>query len=231
MSYGIFVSNQSGFTQIDGNYDNISAYATGTVNRSYIGSSPSQNQINKVYFPANTPSDYLVFAKPSAQTTTRQIALEVYSDGFAFFAPWQASSNFSIDYFIGVRSRDMPSASSSGYGLEVFKTNGEQAFSSNNKNFRVSNVSFDNLSSTAYSPNSFTVSSMSGVYTLMSGKNWVGRSPQGYPQYSVIMAFFQEFNYTAKTVAGKITPIANSSPSPVGFFGGGFKTNLIGTLT
>ena len=230
MSYGIEVTNASGFTQIDGTYDNISSFASGSVTRSYVNASGSQI-LNKVSFPTNTPTDYLIFAKPTAQTTTRQITLAVYSDGFAFFAPWQASSSFALDYFIGVRSRDMPINTSPDYGLEVYKSNGEQAYSSNNANFRVSAVSFDDLTSTAYSPTSFTVGSMSGIYTLMSGKNYVGRSPQGWPSFSIIYSFFQEFDYTAKTIAGKITPVTNAAPSQSGLFGGGFKTNLIGTLT
>jgi hypothetical protein len=230
MSYGILVNNASGFTQIDGTYDNISSFSSGTVARSYTTSSGSQ-VLNKVTFPSNTPTDYLIFAKPSAQTNLRQITLAVYSDGFAFFAPWQASDNFNIDYFIGVRSRDMPTNTSPDHGLNVYKANGEQAYSSNNSNLRVSAVSFDDLSSTSTTPASFTVGSMSGIYTLMSGKNYVGRSPQGYPNFSVIYSFFQEFNFTAKTITGKITPVTNAAPSPSGSFGGGFKTNLIGILT
>lgn len=230
MSYGILVKNQSGFTQIDATYDNISSFASGSVTRSYVNSSGSQT-LNKVLFPTNTPTDYLIFAKPTAQTTTRQITLAVYSDGFAFFAPWQASSSFTVDYFIGVRSRDMPTNSSPDHGLNVYKANGEQAYSSNNSNLRVSAVSFDDLTSTSTTPTSFTVASMSGVYTLMSGKNQVGRSPQGFPNFSILYSFFQEFNFTAKTIAGKITPVTNAAPSPSGLFGGGFKTNLIGILT
>lgn len=230
MSYGIEVTNASGFTQIDGTYDNISSFASGTVTRSYVVSS-STHVLNKVSFPANTPTDYLIFAKPSAQTTTRQITLAIYSDGFAFFAPYQNSASFSLDYFIGVRSRDMPTNTSPGYGLEVYKSNGEQAYSSNNANLRVSAVSFDDLTSTSTTPASFTVGSMNGVYALMSGKNQVGRSPQGWPSFSVIYAFFQEFNFSAKTIAGKINAVTLSGPSQSGAFGGGFKTNLIGTLT
>lgn len=230
MSYGILVNNASGFTQIDGTYDNISSFSSGTVARSYVTSSGSQ-VLNKVTFPSNTPTDYLLFAKPSAQTTLRQITVAVYSDGFAFFTPWQASDNFNIDYFIGVRSKDMPANNSPDHGLEVYKDNGDQAYSSNNPNFRVSAVSFDDLNSTSFTPSAFTVSSMSGIYTLMSGKNYVGRSPQGWPSFSIIYSFFQEFDYTAKTITGKITPVTNAAPSQSGSFGGGFKTNLIGTLT
>jgi hypothetical protein len=125
----------------------------------------------------------------------------------------------------------MPTNSSPDHGLNVYKANGEQAYSSNNSNLRVSAVSFDDLTSTSTTPTSFTVASMSGVYTLMSGKNQVGRSPQGFPNFSILYSFFQEFNFTAKTIAGKITPVTNAAPSPSGSFGGGFKTNLIGILT
>lgn len=230
MSYGILVNNASGFTQIDGTYDNISSVSSGTIARSYATTSGSQI-LNKVTFPSGTPADYLIFAKPSAQTTLRQITLAVYSDGFAFFAPWQASGNFNIDYFIGVRSEDMPANNSPDHGLEVYKANGDQAYSSNNPNFKVSAVSFDSLGAFSDTPASFSVSSMTGVYTLMSGKNFVGRSGQGYPNYSIVYCFFQEFDYTAKTIAGKITPVTSAPPNQSGSFGGGFKTNLIGTLT
>jgi len=230
MSYGIAVQNASGFTQIDSTYDNISSFANGTIARSYYTGS-GYGALNKVSFPANTPADYLIFAKPSAQTSLRQITLGVFSDGFAFFAPYSASANFTIDYFVGVRSKDMPTNNSSGYGLEVYKANGDKSYSSNNPNLRVSAVSFDNLAGLSTAPSSFSVTSMSGVYALMSGKNTVGISPQGYPSYSVMYALYQEFNFSAKTIRGRIQARNLFAPSPAGSFGGGFKTNLIGKLT
>lgn len=229
MSFGTLIINESGFVQIDGTYDNISAFATGSVTRSYANSS-GQEVVNKVTFPTNTPNDYLIFVKPSAQTTTRQVTLAVYSDGFAFFAPWQANASFSLDYFIGVRSEDMPTNSNPDFGFEVYKSNGDQAFSSNNANFMISAVSFDNLSAVNNTPSAFSVSSMSGVYTLMSGKNYIGRSPAGFPYYSTVYSFFQEFNFANNTISGKITPVTAAPPTQGGSFGGGFKTNLIGTL-
>ena len=213
MSYGILVNNASGFTQIDGTYDNISSFSSGTVARSYTTSSGSQ-VLNKVTFPSNTPTDYLIFAKPSAQTNLRQITLAVYSDGFAFFAPWQASDNFNVDYFIGVRSRDMPTNTSPDHGLNVYKANGEQAYSSNNSNLRVSAVSFDDLSSTSTTPASFTVGSMSGIYTLMSGKNYVGRSPQGYPNFSVIYSVYSSFAQSSIRILSYCIALAVSRSDP-----------------
>ena len=230
MRYGILVKNASGFTQIDSTYDNISSFASGTVARSYVNSSGG-HVLNKVPFPSNTPSDYLIFAKPSAQTSRRQITLWIYSDGFAFYAPYTATTNFNINYFVGVRSQDMPTNNSPDYGLEVNKSNGDQAFSSNNPNFRVSAVSFDNLTGLTTGPSSFPVASMSGVYALMSGKNPIGLSPQGYPAYSVKYSLYQDFNFSAKTISGVIQAVVLSAPYLGGtLFGGGFKTNLIGKL-
>ena len=93
------------------------------------------------------------------------------------------------------------------FGLEVYKQNTEEAFSSNNQNFRCLQVSFDVISTNTQSGSTFTLDSMTNIYSLMSGKTLLGRLP----------------------VSQQNSPVALQSPGG-GSVGGGYKTNLIGVF-
>lgn len=230
MSYGILVNSSGGFTQIDATYDNLAVYASGTVNSSYVNAAGTGGATNKVAFPANTPADWCIFAKPTTESGDHLLTLAHYSDGtgFAFFNTWQNSTVISVSWVIAVRSRDMPTNNNPDFGLEVNKSNGEQAFSSNNLNFRCEQVSFDTIVNTQTSLSSFSVSDMAGVYSLMNGKTILGAAPSGNQFYSILYSFFSRFEYTPKTIRGFASPVALASYGATGQFGGGTKTNLIG---
>jgi hypothetical protein len=207
--YGFYATNDSGFVQVDSQYDNVAVIAEGSVQASaWTGYAPElgmywgrdvypfpQVIATAVTVPATVPDDYLVFAKvneassyyenyyselegpinrgfcmthaPSLvrasgyNTTTQLWASD--SHRFYFFAPHIAEGSlyqvyphnyFVVDYKICIRSRDMPNTTSSGMGIKVFKANGEESYSSKNKNFRMTHtVDSRNVKATATSSN------------------------------------------------------------------------------
>lgn len=229
MSYGISCENASGFTQIDGTYENLAVWASGT------GTAGYGNTYTAIAFPSNTPSDYVMFAKPSTESGTQEIYFSEYTavttyPSFVFGQDSQATSNLSVDWVIAIRSAEMPNNTSPGYGLEVYKSNGtDQAFSSNNGNFRCQQVAFDNITSATSTGTVFSLSSMTGVYSIMSGKSFVGRQPLGQ-NVSVVYCLMAQWNYSSKTITQRPLPVVVQQTAG-GAFGCGFRTNLIGTFT
>tara|TARA_R110002153_G_scaffold105017_2_gene243220 strand:+ start:459 stop:1139 length:681 start_codon:yes stop_codon:yes gene_type:complete len=226
MSYGLSVVSESGFTQIDSTYDNVAVYASGTMNSSYYGGTVTTTAI-----PANTPVDYLIFCKPTTESGTHRLTLATYTDGsgFSFYNQYGQNTVISVDWVIAIRSRDMPANNSPDYGLEVYKANGEESFSSNNANFRCLQVSFDNITSSTQSGATFSLGSMANIYSLMSGKTVLGRVPVS-SQNSALYSLFVEFDYSAKTIKSVGAPVALIGPGSSAI-AGGFKTNLIGSFT
>jgi len=223
MSYGISVQNTSGFIQIDATYDNVAVYASGTMNSSYTGGT-----LTKTAIPASAPSDYLIFCKPNSESGTHRLTLATWLDGsgFSFFNQQGNTTVISVDWVIAVRSRDMPTNSNPDFGLEVYKLNQEQAFSSNNQNFRCLQVSFDTITSASQSEATFTAGSLANVFSLMSGKTLLGRLPIN-SSFSALYSLFVEFDYSNNTIKSIGAPVAIQQ-LPGGSLGGGFKTNLIG---
>ena len=108
-----------------------------------------------------------------------------------------------------------------------------QSFNSENGNFRCQQVSFEDLNSLQETSNSiFSVSSMSGVYALMSGKGFLGRLQfAAAPAVLATVIACSRWNYADNTIRTRVASqviIANQG----GFtsIGGGFRTNLIGTF-
>jgi len=231
MSYGISVTSTGGFVQIDGTYENLAVFASGTATARGV------NSYSPVAFPANTPADYLIFAKPSIESGDKYVWFSEWTGGgapsFVFGLPFDTSASVAVDWVIAVRSAAMPANNSSDYGLEVNKANGDQAFSANDGNFRCQQVAFDDFNdppgqATDYGT-IFSLSSMSGVYALMSGKTYIGRANMGY-QGSIIYGLTSRWNYTNKTIRSEVKIfqfIANQGGSAAG---GGFRTSLIGTF-
>jgi hypothetical protein len=207
-NYGFFAKNDSGFVQVDGTYDNVAVVLEGTIMANYwTGYAPElgyfygqtfypQPSINRagvstfaalqeVVVPQSIPDDYLVFARPSPETTnlgmyypdvagSDQIFVDRHfcmthapsmirqygyttntefwnadSHKFYFFAPLvmdylyivaQPQRIFTVDYKVCIRSRDMAATPAEGYGIKVFKNNGEESYSSKNKNFRMTHT-------------------------------------------------------------------------------------------
>lgn len=229
MSYGIRSINSSGFTQIDGTYDNLSVFASGTA------TAGTTNTYYPVAFPANTPSSYVIFAKPSTESGDHLVWFSEFTNvttyaSFVFGLDYLATSNISVDWVIAIKSSDMPANNSGDYGLEVNKTNGDQAFSSNNGNFRCQQVAFDDFTSVGATGTIFSLTSMAGVYSIMSGKSFVGRQTVGsQPQTSAVWALHSRWDYTNRTIRAQNAVIAIVGSYGV-TYGGGFRTNLIGTF-
>lgn len=232
MSYGISVSSSGGFMQIDGTYENLAVFASGTATAN-VG-----NVYSPVAFPANTPADYLIFAKPSIESGDSSVWFSEWTENssypsFIFGLSRESLSSIAVDWIIAIRTSAAPAANSSGYGLEVNKANGDQAFNSENGNFRCQQVSFEDLNSLQETSNSiFSVSSMSGVYALMSGKGFLGRLQfAAAPAVLATVIACSRWNYADNTIRTRVARqviIANQG----GFtsIGGGFRTNLIGTF-
>jgi hypothetical protein len=122
----------------------------------------------------------------------------------------------------------MPANNNPDFGLEVYKQNGEEAFSSNNQNFRCLQVSFDTIVSGNQSGATFSLGSMTNIYSLMNGKTIIGRQPINNNQ-STLMSLFVEFNFTSQTIKSLGLPVTLFGPGS-SVVGGGYKTNLIGVF-
>lgn len=231
MSYGILVVNGAGYTQIDGTYDNVAVYASGTTLSSYYDAPMSSGNITKVTIPAGAPDDYLVFAKPTNETGEDvALTLATYSDGtIAFFNYYSVTTKISVDWVIAVRSRDMSTNDSTGYGLVVYKSNGEQAYHSENQNFRCRAVNLRTEDQVDQTNIIFSLTNMSGVYSMMNGKTMIGRVAYG-PQFSLVYSLYAVWGYDNKTIATRNNVVLLAPPVSSTVFGGGTKTSLIGTF-
>jgi len=225
MSYGITCLNQSGFTQIDGTYDNMAVFASGTVSSSH------GNTQNKVSLPSNTPASFAIFAKPVTESGTTALTFKYIeaSDEFFFQQSVNNSTLKSISWVIAVRSVDMPANNNPDYGLTVNKANGDPAFDSNNGSFRVQQASFVFITANS-SANVMSVANMSGVYANMTGKTDLGVG-QYNSQVNAIYSYFSIWNYSDDEIKFLIGPSYITSDQAGSAYGGGFKTNLIGTFT
>ena len=227
MSYGFLAVNQSGFTQIDGTYDNLAVVASGTGTTSYYSS--LGNVTNRVNWPANLPSTWALFAKPSLETESggfNTYWLQTDANGFYITTPLNSNFTRSFDWKICLRSFEMPSSPNNGYGLKVYKSNGDEAFSSTNENFKCLFVASDNT--TAGSQAVYSPTSISGCFRLMNGSGWVAYHPnQQTPGTIAVSAYMQQFDYVTDEIKAVVTYAAivggaGSSTSDQ------VKTNLVG---
>lgn len=225
MSYGIICENESGFIQIDGIYDNMAVFASGTVSSSY------GNTQNTVDLPANTPASYVIFAKAVTESGVTGLTFKYVASTNKFFFQQAVNDSTlkSISWIIAVRSVDMPVNNNPDHGLLVNKVNGDPAFNSNNGNFRVQQVSFEFITSTS-TASTMNVPSMSGVYALMTGKTDLGIG-QINSQLSAVFSYFVVWDYGNNTIKHQLAPSFIIGTPTSSLFGGGFKTNLIGTFT
>jgi hypothetical protein len=232
MTYGFYCENESGFVQVDGTYDNFAVFASGTAN------SGSGNTAERVYFPAGTPDDYLIFAKPTVETgfTTLAYGTDLTATSptgsYFFFADqYGVYTTVSVDWIIAIRSKELAVQSDPnvGYGFNVYKDTGEIAYSTNNQAFRCSIVTFvdyNNASNFSQVP----ISSMAGVYTNMNSKTIFGSVPVS-SQQTLIYSLFADFDYVNSEIGETPRPVFSI---PIGgtsvVFGGGRKTSIWGTF-
>lgn len=237
MSYGFKSTNSDGITQIDGVNDNIAIFATGTA----IAETHTGNNITNIPYPANLPTDYLIFAKPSDPTAATNIPFSLVprSTYFQFMLPLTYTDSISIDWAIGVKHSDMPATSTPDWGIKVFNSTGDVAFSSNSQNFRCQQVVFETISNLRFGSNTvFTVNDLASTYTLMSGHSGVGYDYDGFVRIlhalCAVYDITEGFNatdgvikyWTEEQQPIGITMVGGQS----GSFGSGDITHLIGSI-
>lgn len=222
MSYGFRCVSESGFTQVDDEYDNLAVLMTGTVEVSRWTGHNEHSRFrydNPVVIPDSVPDDYVTFARIAP-------AYRDHGEPFKHFlmnfspGPYQGdvdkrkfwfvggvfssvdlaeSMRFHIEYKICVRSRDMPNSPNTGYGLKVFKANGEESYSSNNENFRLVASSPSFAAHEHFFENNrtwnFSEDEMNEMYMIMNGKQLVyGISTDSL--FSVWVGYGVAFQYT-----------------------------------
>lgn len=180
MTYGFNCVNSDGFMQIDGANDNIAILTTGTATAQAFNGTG----VTTITYPSNRPSEYLVFAKPSNVTASSGIPFALVESydytTFKFLLPRGSTDSISIDWAIGVKHSDMATGNSAGWGIKVFNESGGTSFSSDNKNFRCQQVTFETINNLLYgSATQFTVNNMADTYSLMSGKSHAGYTWSG----------------------------------------------------
>lgn len=227
MSYGFEARNQNNIMQIDGEHGNMAVYASGTLNASYVP--PSNVAVNYAQaYPSSLPSDYLIFAKPNSMSTGSDVPFSLIenSTSFGFVLPYGSTSTISIDWVICVSHGDMNLPTSPDFGLQVYNSGGSVVFSSNFENFRCNQVSFDDATSSSYTPNVFSGADCSEDYSLLSGHSEIGRIPVN-GAFGLVQSLFVIY----KAGTSQITnTVLNSRPAAPGggAFGGGRVTNMIG---
>lgn len=135
MTYGIYIENESGFTQIDENYENLLVIASGTLNKIYT----------TLTVPSNVPDDYLIFCRPSSPDLTKKYRLAgyTYKTGTTNYAKMYCAANpyfsyyaINVDWVICIKAQDL-TIPTTGYGINVFNSDGTLSFSSDYPLFRI----------------------------------------------------------------------------------------------
>ena len=129
MSYAIKSINNSGFTQIDENSEVFQVIQTGTkpVNVSYVT------------LPNTLPTDCLVFARPQGGRTSGTVLLTGHITDFTSGGTRTLRAymkyNLACDYAVVQRCSEF-TAPTSGHGINVYKSNGELGFTSEQPMFK-----------------------------------------------------------------------------------------------
>jgi hypothetical protein len=123
MSYGIQSVNTSGFTQIDENSEVFQVLQTGT---KAVG-------VAYVTLPNTLPTDCLVFARPQGGGTSGVVSFTGYVADFVTsvgrYVRIYSTYNVALDYVVVQRCSEFTEPTS-GYGINVYKSNGEIGFTS-----------------------------------------------------------------------------------------------------
>lgn len=117
MSYGISLQSNSGFTLIDQDYENYALYSSGSVSATNFGSTPLTFDFTTDFILVRSNS-YNVAIGIYSMPTTSSIVICVDS-----------VSSITVEYVI-LRKMSILPLSSDNYGFEVYKSNGDIAYSS-----------------------------------------------------------------------------------------------------
>jgi hypothetical protein len=232
MSYGIQSINSSGFTQIDENSEVFQVIQTGT----------KAAGIEYVTLPNTLPTDCLVFARPQGGRTSGQVYLTGYVSDYTVSGTRTLKAhmkyNLACDYAVVQRCSEFTEPTS-GYGINVYKSNGDLAFTSEQPMLRV-------IAARAVSFSSSTGAFDSGWYQGATGSidtAYVMLGPyiqyqyeqyasygENYFRYTYRNAYFDYNNHRMGTVA---TTAGNDLPRGSNVFtrtNTGQKTEIIGYI-
>lgn len=184
--YGFETYNDAGDLQIDGLLPQLELVLTGTATVSsysnMVFGSASRQQIVSIATAYND-KDIFVYIKPSTESGTKKCGVWKYKDAsqwklwFWSTDEW-TSENIAYAVFID-GSADFVDTE---YGLTVFNAAGDVSFSSERTNFRGFNAGLGVLTRTT-DIGPLSHSSLTGVYALYTGTNFVERWFDGPPTF------------------------------------------------
>jgi hypothetical protein len=166
MAYGIRIENSSGFTQIDQDFVNYVLVASGSFSSTGTSDSPKTHTVN---FSALVSSpDTMFFARPTTTASVGSSFPGMAGSSTGTVATIQSFYTGTIQWQVYQRSSAL-SVPSSGYGLNVFRPNGELAFSSQYKIPRIfsiieSNLGFGNMGTASHSYSAIPYALMQNGY-------------------------------------------------------------------
>jgi hypothetical protein len=130
MSFGVQSINNSGFTQVDENSEVFQVIQTGT----------KATGISYVTLPNTLPADCLVFARPQGGRTSGTVLLTGYvsdhTSGGTRTLKAYMKTDLACDYAVVQRCSEFTEPTS-GYGINVYKSNGDLGFTSEQPMLRV----------------------------------------------------------------------------------------------
>lgn len=207
MSYGMTVSNASGFVQIAEPFDNVSVFASGTAT-----TQPPTTGLTWTNLPSNTPDDIIVFAKPASTSGTYKFAMQLDRTGGStprlYFYDSVSSTGQSINYVLLTKTQSL-TVPTSGYALNIYNSAGNLAFTSEYGTSRV-------YSSRVTTPSSSTFSSvypnvggelLENTWACMNAYGFFGFVPNG-PSYSSGLSYKVKFDFTGNQISSLVDPYA-----------------------
>jgi len=205
MSYGMTVSNASGFVQVAEPFDNVSVFGSGTVTTQSPGAGATPTNL-----PSGTPDDIIIFAKPSTPSGVYKFSMLLDRIGGAtprfYFYDSFSSTGQSIDYIILTKSQTL-TVPSSGYGLNVYNSSGNLAFTSEYGTSRV-------YQSRVTTPSSSTFASvypnvggelLNNTWACMNAYGFFGFAPEA-PSYTSGLAYKVKFDFTNDQLSSLVDP-------------------------
>lgn len=129
MPYGLRVSNNDGITQIDQDYSNYSLHSSGTVSSGTVIPTPSSSHI--ILVRPTVTSDLVYYDSLSSTPNRVRSVAESYGSNLPDAG--------SIKYVVMAGPDEVPldTGGSSDYGLQVFKSDGGLAYTSQGKYFNI----------------------------------------------------------------------------------------------
>jgi len=205
MSYGMTVNNLSGFVQVAEPFDNVSVFTTGTTTTQ----SPSTG-LTWTNLPSSTPDDILIFAKPATVSGVYKFAMQLDRTGGTtprfYFYDSTSSTGQSVDYVVLTKSQAL-TVPASGYGLNVYNSSGNLAFTSEYGTSRVyqSRVTTPSTSTFASVYSNVGGELLNNTWVCMNAFGFFGFVPNG-PSYTSGLAYKVKFDFTNDEISSLVDP-------------------------